>query len=725
MSERTTFSPLWHRVRAMTPRLRPHAQITRQFYRRKRWHVVHDPASNQFYRLSPVAHEYVGLLDGKRSVEEVWNIVLQRHGDGAPTQPEVLELLGHLYQANLLTLDATPQTEQLLMRGRDRLKQRAIQQAIGLMYFKVRVFNPDRYLAWLEPILRPLLNRWGFIAWCLWILAALWSVLPQWDTLTSGFQTAVAPANWGWMAVVFVVLKVIHETGHGVLCKRFGGQVPEFGFFMLVLLPSPYVEASAAWAFPNKWQRTAVGAGGMMFEMAVAALAAHVWLNSGPGLAHQLAYNAMLSASLSTVLFNANPLMRFDGYYMLSDVIEVPNLMQRSSRMVLYILQRYIYRIRHVRPPSTVPTERAILLVFGLASLAYRVFVFVSVTLYMMGMLFAIGLVLAVWSAAAWFFLPLGKFIHWLATSPSIADRRPRAVLTSIAIAALAFTLLGGIPLPDRRRAMGVVESVERSGVFFGTDGFVRVAHVHVGDRVHEGDPILTLENDDVRARAAEVRAQIAEGEGVLLKAIAMDAASASVIREQLVSERGLLDSLEQRLADLIVRAPHDGVVVPGLSGVDPQGVIGAYVKRGQMVCEVVDPRTRVTATIETEQAAPLVELPADRYRVEMRPVSSPFSLVRASDIRVAPAAIRDLPHPALGYAGGGEIAIESRDQQGMRSTRPFFRLRVEGAVDESGQRWFGTPGERVHLRLCLPSRPLLWQWTDRFRRLIQGRADL
>jgi putative peptide zinc metalloprotease protein len=111
--ERPTFTPLWHRIRALRPRLRPHVQITRQHYRGRRWHVVHDPTSNQFYRLNPIAHEMVGMLDGKRSIEEIWDISLQRHGDAAPTQDETLELVSQLYNSNLLAADVTPETEQV------------------------------------------------------------------------------------------------------------------------------------------------------------------------------------------------------------------------------------------------------------------------------------------------------------------------------------------------------------------------------------------------------------------------------------------------------------------------------------------------------------------------------------------------------------------------------------------------------------------------------------
>src|SRR5262245_52074023 len=186
MSERSTFSPFWHRVRLLRPRLRPHVQITRQHYRGRRWHVVHDPSSNNFYRLSPVAHEFVGLLDGTRGVEEVWQVGLQKHGDAALTQNEVIQLLSQLHGSNLLSADVPPETEQLLRRGRERRAKRWQQQAIGLMYFRVRLFNPDPILSWLEPIVRPLLSKVGLVAWSVWVLAGFLALLPHFDDLWSG-----------------------------------------------------------------------------------------------------------------------------------------------------------------------------------------------------------------------------------------------------------------------------------------------------------------------------------------------------------------------------------------------------------------------------------------------------------------------------------------------------------------------------------------------------------
>lgn len=726
--ERPTFSPLWHRVRALKPRLRPHVQVSRQHYRGRRWHVVHDPASNQFYRLSPVGYEFIGLLDGRRTVEEVWELVLQKHGDSAPTQPEVLEMIGQMYSSNLLSIDTTPETEQLLTRSRERVTKKVKQQAIGIMYFRVRVFNPDRYLTWLEPMFRPLINRWGFLLFVAWIILGISLLVPHFSELTGSFAGSVAPSNWLWLAVVFVVIKAIHETGHGVICKRFGGQIPEMGIMLLVLFPAPYVDASAAWTFRSKWQRIAVGAGGMIFELSVAAGAAVIWVaTQGSGsLINQLAYNAMLTASISTILFNANPLMRFDGYYILSDLLEVPNMMQRSTKMLQHIAQKHLYRIKDARPPSTVPGEMGILLVYGASALTYRVFLFFAITLYVMGQLFALGLVLAIWTAAAWFLIPIGKFIHWHATSTQLSEFRPRAIATTVAVTVLIFASLGTISVPDNRRASGVVESIQRSGVFAITDGFVVDSHVTVGDMVRKGDPILTCISPEMQTQLEVYRARLREFEGLEQQFAGRNETVAQAYRMQIQQHREVLDALQMRLEGLVIRAPHDGVIVAGLSGVDPATLRGIYVRRGQAICEVLDASsTRVTATLTTAEAAALIRLPSDEYRVQLRPVSNPYLVLDGGEIEILHSGRKELPHPALGAGGGGTVALDAEDRSGMRTRESQFAVRITGIETTQAMGWLGAPGERVHMRFSLPKKPLLSQWTDRLHRLVQGRLDI
>lgn len=706
----------------MKPRLRPHVQITRQHFRGRRWHVVHDPSSNQFYRLNAVAHEFVGLLDGHRTVEAVWQHSLTRHADDALTQNEVLQLLSQLYGSNLLAADVTPETEQLLKRGRERFAQRAKQQAIGLMYFKMRLFNPDAILTWLEPIFRPLISPVGFVLWCLWVLAAIgFVVVPNWSVLMSGIDSAVAPSNWGWMFAVFLVLKAIHETGHGLICKRFGGQVPEFGAMLLVLIPAPYVDASSAWAFPSKWQRMAVGAGGMIFELTVAAAAAFTWLSTAEGsLLHQIAYNAMFSASVSTVLFNANPLMKFDGYYILSDLLEVPNLMQRSAGMLKFLIQRHVFRIKGAVPPTGSPSEAAILVVYGIAAMVYRVFLFVSITLYVMGQLFAIGLFLAAWTATMWFVLPVGGCIHWLATSPQIADRRARTIALTLAMATLVLLAVGVIPAPDRRRARGVVESAVQPTVYFGTDGFVTQALVKPGERVKAGQPLVLMESDSLQAQLVWSRAKLAEVEGNAFAAAPVSPAATAAAQEYADAVRKQLVWVESKIEALTVRAPYDGVVV----GRDPQSVVGMFVREGQPLCEVVgETDLRVAAVLTQTEATWLRQGPA---RVEVRLISRiQDDPIEARTEKIIAAGTRELPHEALSYQGGGTIETQPEDKSGRAAKVPVFKGYFAPLDQDSFTPQAAKPGERVVLRFTLDSKPLLSQWWLRLRQTLQGRAKV
>lgn len=719
MSERPTFSPHWHRVRVTRPRLRPHVQVTRQRYRGRRWHVAHDPASNKFYRMSPVANELVGLLDGKRTVEDAWTIVAEKHGADAPTQPEVIELISQLYNSNLLSVDTSPETEQLLRRGRERLKKKVQSQAIGIMYFRMRLFNPDGILSAVEPVLRPILNRWGFIAWVAFVAFALYKLIPELDTFAEGFRDAIAPSNWLWIIAVFVVAKALHELGHGVICKRFGGQVPEFGALLLVLVPSPYVDASASWAFASKWQRMAVGTGGMIFELFLAAIAVHVWLATSPGeLPHQLAYNAILTAGISTLVFNANPLMRFDGYYILSDLLEIPNLMNRSFKMLQYQFQKFVYRLDDAEAPTSDPAEGLALTIFGVAATIYRVFLFITITLFVMGKMFAIGLFLAVWTAAAWFLMPVGKFLRWLSTNSKLAEHRVRAVAITVAMVAFGVVVLGLIPAPDSRRGVGIVESSARTGVFAAQSGFLAEVVALPGSRVEAGDRIAVLANDELNHRLRMARAMLDEFESAEREMTATSPSSVPIARDRVAAQRDAVAFLEAQVERLTVRAPHAGVLV----GPEMAGLVGALVSEGDALGEIVDvENVRVAASLPQLESAWLFD-EDEPYRVVIRPASLPSVVVRGENAVAIDAGQQILPHAGLGVAGGGTIALNAQDQSGRMTDTPQFVVYVEPTASD---RWVPTPGERVHLRFRLSAKPLIAQWADRLHKLVQGRVQL
>jgi putative peptide zinc metalloprotease protein len=360
-----------------------------------------------------------------------------------------------------------------------------------------------------------------------------------------------------------------------------------------------------------------------------------------------------------------------------------------------------------------------LLLAYGVMALVYRMFLFVSITLFVMGKMFAIGLFLAFWTAAMWFVLPMGKFVHWLASSNALAEKRGRAILTSIGAAAVILLLLGAVPAPDRRRVTGVVESDARSGVFFDVDGFVTKALVKPGQRVRKGDVLVEVSCEQLEAQLALGAAQLREAESKERDAIMHNTAAAQVAHQYCEAMRQQNAMLETRLSHALVRAPHDGVVISR----DPNDLVGAYVKAGQPVCEVArDDQLRVTAVITQPEASWITQ---DDYKVEARFVSDPNRVVKLNRQRVISAGTKELPHESMGFQGGGGIETDPRDRTGRVARTGLFKgYFVQGK--EPGPLGPGVmPGTRVHLRFELPSRPLLAQWLDEMEKTLQGRAKV
>ncbi|MCP4042407.1 MAG: peptidase M50, partial [Gammaproteobacteria bacterium] len=189
----------------------------------------------------------------------------------------------------------------------------------------------------------------------------------------------LSPGNLVSILLVFIAIKTLHEFAHAFAVKMWGGDVHEMGITLLVLAPVPYLDASATWGFRDKHKRMLVGAIGILVELFLAALALFVWLLVEPGPVQDGALNALLVASVSTLLFNANPLLRFDGYYVLQDLIEIPNLYSRSSRYYLYLIQRYLFGLDHVHSPATAAGETAWFAIYGLGAFFYRLVILVVI----------------------------------------------------------------------------------------------------------------------------------------------------------------------------------------------------------------------------------------------------------------------------------------------------------------------------------------------------------
>lgn len=717
---RPTFSESWYRVVNLKPKLRSTAQISRQYFRGERWYVVRDAASNQFHRLSDAAYRFVGLLDGTRTVGEAWDLVGGQLADDAPTQPEVIQILSQLYAANLLETDIPPDATVLLRRHKKQLQRRIQNRLMNVLFPRIPLWDPDRFLCRWMPLARVILSKWGAIVWLIVVAAALSIVAVEWRRLVAQTYAALQhvgehPKYFLWGLLVFWIIKFIHECGHAFACRRFGGEVHEMGIMFLVFIPTPYVDASTAWAFPSRWARMFVGAAGMVVEVFVAALCTFAWAVLAPNtLLSDLCCYAMLIASFSTIIFNANPLLRYDGYYMLSDYLEIPNLQMRSREYVTGLIKRHIFRIKPTQPLPP-PMQRVELFLYGVLSTIYRVFIGIMIILMVTWTVPVIGVLMALGGIITWIIVPVVKLFKYLTVEPELHRKRGRAWAFCGAVAAVTILLVGIIPFPVNIYASGIVEPQQKEVLHASWPGWVREIRVRDGDQLAAGDVIMVCQDDELDARIAQLQARAEQIRIHMRQASVQDPAIALIDQIQLQAVSEQLAEAQKRKDELTIRAPFDGrLIAPELHNLQ-----GRWLDRGTEIGTLAT-MDSLLAKAALEQRDAQLAVQADEKRAEIRLVSRPETILYARSLELIKAAQPQIPHARVGYAGGGDIPTDPQDPSGKKPLVPQFELRASLANPDG----LYCPGQGAVVRLKLDKRPLIWQWGRRFLQLVQSRSS-
>lgn len=718
--EQGTFSESWYRICDRRVALRPHVRLQRQFFRGRKWYVLHDPFTNQFFRLRPPAYEFVVRLSRERTVREVWDECLRRWPDDAPGQQEVIRLLAQLFHANLIQSDRPADSAKLFERYRQRRQRETRSRLMNVMFASFPLFDPDRLLVAAMPLVRPLLGPAGIVLWLAAMVFGIKAVADHWTELADQTQGVLAPGNLPLLYAALVVLKTLHEFGHAFVCRRFGGEVHDMGLMLLIFTPLPYVNATSSWAFRERWKRVAVGMAGMMVELFVAALAAVAWAATGPGTLHSLAYNVLFVASVSTVLFNANPLLRYDGYYILSDLLDLPNLFGRSMRMWQYLVERRVFGVREsagVQSPAATRAEAFWLTVYGVLTLGYRIVVFAGILMFVGSRYLVVGLLMAAACAVSWVVVPVVRLARYVASNPRLYRRRARAGLTLGAAAALLLGLVGAVPFRVRVVAPGVVVSARHTVVTAETAGSLEAILAEPGSRVRGNDPLVRLSAPELDYAIEAARAQREEAEALIRQSLDVEPANLEPLRSSLAAVEARLADLEARRAALTVRARQDGVwAAPGL-----EDLRGSWIGRGGVLGELVEPADlRFTAAIAQGDASRLYAEQVRRAVVKLHGQAG--TPLRAARLEVLPGERTRLPNAALGWRAGGDVAVDPADASGLRTKEPFFEVRATLEPAAGAAVAHGHTG-----RICFEfaGEPLWQQWSRKLRQIIQRRYQL
>jgi putative peptide zinc metalloprotease protein len=710
------YSPSWYRVAELRPRLRQHLDIQRHRYRGQTWHILRDRSSGRSFRFAPSTYDVIGQLDGQRSIQQIWETVLSRYGDDAPGQDEVISLLGRLHSADLLQADLPPDTEELLRRHRNHQEKAWKQNYGNPLRIRFRLFDPDRLLVKLLPVVGPVFGRIGALLWLVAIAAAGVLAARHWPELAAHARERVlAPYNLVLIYFTYPLVKALHEFGHAFAARRWGAEVHEMGIMLLVLMPVPYVDASATAVFSRARQRATVAAAGIMVELLLAALALFLWLSLEPGLLRDIAFNVMLIGGVSTLLFNGNPLLRFDGYYILSDALEIPNLGTRANQYLGYLIQRYAFGVRDLPSPAFARGEGPWFFFYAIASFCYRMMVFAGIIWVIAGKYLIVGVLLAVWAILLTLVIPLMKQAGYLLRSPRLHRKRARALLSSGAFIAAVLAGLLLIPAPSGTVVEGVIWAPEKSLVRAAVEGFVTRVVAKPGEHVDEHDVLVQSEDPGLPARVRVLKAQLTELKARYDAAILKDLAQAQITGEEIGHIKGMLAHAEERRRELAVRSPTKGVFV--LS--DARDMPGRFVHRGEVLGYVMDYSSPTARVVVPQEDADLMR---DRLRsVEVRLADRMGRVIPARIRRKVPAASNRLPSPALSIAGGGHIATRPDAQRPNTAMEKFFQFDLELETKLP----VNVIGERVYVRLLRDPEPLAVQWYRRGRQLFLSKFNV
>lgn len=720
--EASLLSSQWFRVATLKPHLRPQVNVARQQARGQLWYVLHNEASGRFHRVNDRAYEVVGRLDGELTVDGLWRELIKQQGDDAPSQDDVLRVLGQLAEADLLQAEHMPD----LRRQVERSQAREQAQARGRVHplsFRVKLFDPSPWLHRLGGLSRLVFNRVSLWLWIALIATGAWVAAQQGPELMAHARSSLSqPRVLLTMWLIYPLLKALHEFGHALALRRWGCATHEVGLTFLLLMPLPHVDATSSLRLPDRWARATIAAAGIMVELGAAAVAVLVWAAVQPGLLRDVALVVLTLGGVSTLVFNGNPLMRYDGYHFICDALGLPNLAGRSQARWRQRLTHWTARLlgSPVLDADDVSLrqdriERLALWLHAPAAWVWRLTVGTVIVAWLAGLSTWLAVAGAVWVAWGLLAAPIAAWVTDVSSAPELAPVRVRArALMLVGVGALLLATLAW-PWPATLHADGLVWLPQEAQVRSGSPARLSEALARDGELVKPGQPLMKLVADELLTEQAVLQARIAASEAQRSAAWATDPVGVSQAEEAVARDRAALAEVERRLAGLTVRAGVAGRLVwPHAAD-----MAGRDVAEGEVLAQVLPPGGARVLVVVTEADVGLWREALRRRRegdddLHVMLADTRGTVLPARLVRQVPAALDRLPAPALGSAAGGPIEVDPADPDGTRPLHPVFTLEL--AVPQALAERVGS---RAQVRLTLAPQTLVDRVFFRMRQLL------
>ncbi len=693
-------------------RLKMRGDLTahRQIYQGQVYWVIKEPVGLNYFRFPEDSYFVLKQLDGRNNLEQIENSYNEEFAPRKLTIDKLQSFVGSLHKAGLLQAVSTGQGPELLKRRRKTRRQKLLSQWGNILALRFRGIDPERILNAMNPFCSWLFTLPALCAVLFCGFLALMSIFVNWElflTRLPSFSQFFDPVSWGLLAVVLGFTKVIHEFGHGLACKRFGGECHEMGFMLLVLTPCLYCNVSDSWTLANKWHRAAIGAAGIYVELILATIATLIWWHTEPGLLNQLCLQIMTICSVSTVLFNGNPLLRFDGYYILSDVMEVPNLQQKATQSLQNLCKKHLLGIENVNEQMMPTRNIPIFALYAAASIVYRWMIVVVILLFLNKVfepygLQVVGKIIAAMSIGMMLGMPLYKLYKFLKNPVQRYQIKMNRTLISFATIFGVTAILLSIPLPYYVRCEFTVRGQGSETLYVQSEGAIESVSVQPSAIVKKGDELVRLENVALKNTLLEIENNLKEKQAQQRSLIVQTLNGESSVDGQLAVVSSEVTSLieyerviRRKIDQLVLLAPCAGTVLPVIElarqPADQSGMGGpmslfeeknnrAWLSAGTPICAIGDPQKMEAVMSIPEEKVAFVD---EQLDVWIKPYAFAGETIKTKVTRVgrlaiAPPAAED--DSAAGGLGGlmAQAALPTPSNQ-------YFALAVLGDAEGLG----------------------------------------
>lgn len=719
-------------ARKLAMRVRPDLTARQHRYQGRTYWVVKEPVGLNYFRFQEEEFAILKMLDGETSLDEVKE---QFEAEFPPQKigiEELQQFIGMLHRSGLIIANVPGQGHQLLLRRNERWKKEWLGRLSNILSIRFKGIDPDRILNWLYPRMKWIYSTPAVIACCVLALSALALVTVQFDVFQSKlpeFHQFFNLKNAIWLSICLGVTKVIHEFGHGLTCKHFGGECHEMGVMLLVLTPCLYCNVSDSWMLPNKWHRAAIGAAGMYIEIVIASICTFVWWFSEPGLLNHLALSTMFVCSVSTLMFNSNPLLRYDGYYILADLIEIPNLRQKATDILNHKMGEWCLGLEPPDDPFLPERNQFLFALYSIAAVIYRwVIVFgIMWFLYEVWKPYRLEIIGQIIGVAALYglliqpFWKLGKFFYVPGRIEKVKKPRMYATLGVIAAAVSAIFL---VPLPHRVYCTFEIQPRDAQKIFVTVPGEMVDLNVRSGDEVKAGATLAKLKNLDVELDVAKLEGERDQKE-IQLRNLNSELYRPGDHKAALEIEplQATLTAVKEQLADkltdlnrLTLVSPVAGIVMPPPDEKRPTSDKqlaswtgtplqdrnrSAFLQQGTFFCQIGDPQ-KMEAQLVVEQSD--IEYVRMAFNKDVGPYVDlnleelPLQNLHGNVTEVANEALTVVPRH-LGNKEGGELATKTDEAGVERPQTTSYQVRVP-IDDPDGLLRIGYKGRaRIHTR--------------------------